>query len=739
MQIPTIKTIVFFILFFLISSVLFVFIIINFYDQNSFLNLIENNLISYINKKEYKKPYTNYNYSIININKKISSGDFKNLLFYINEINPEYIFLDINFDRLKDTIYKKEIEEYIEDQKNIFGIIYLLNKKGIKFSKNKIDKELFENTLNIKTKQNFIYANYLDKLRLKNIFLIKPEKIGFINNNYSIFNNNNIDILFKINNKYLLSAPFILFCEENNININQLQFEYTKIKYFNRIFYCDQKGRVSFIRKKIDRSNLIENINNFDEFENAFQSRQKIIDNLSSLKLFPSNSKGIKLYNDENKKINDVYNIQELDNKKQNELLTEAKDEALKWKSFKNVNQVKLRSKFIFIVQDDNYRWIPDFFYQKELLNNGLILKRIPLILIIISLIFIFLFLLVINYFTKNDFIQFFIIILLSLISLTFYFFLRIYFNIDFPFITTLLIIIYSYIAGVIIKKYNNSRWLKEVKSIYKGSISSQFAKKIAIFWKYKNWNLDSKQYLCSFLYIDKSAMLKADISEDDVEIIGAKNSEIESIIKNNNGIRNTFTPTEILCYFGNPPIYKNHLKNALNAVNEINNVQINLNNENLHLRQALHAKEEWFKFIKKGNQKYYTYFGNSINILSAMIQYAKLFDVTLIVSETIFKISKFKLPVRMLDRVKIEGIKGSIRLFELLSEDKFNENKKFYNYFHAGIKLYENKKWKEASAYFRQCLKIDKEDIPSKKYLDRCKNLLNSNIENWAPIYEIT
>lgn len=739
MQIPTIKTIVFFILFFLISSVLFVFIIINFYDQNSFLNLIENNLISYINKKEYKKPYTNYNYSIININKKISSGDFKNLLFYINEINPEYIFLDINFDRLKDTIYKKEIEEYIEDQKNIFGIIYLLNKKGIKFSKNKIDKELFENTLNIKTKQNFIYANYLDKLRLKNIFLINPEKIGFINNNYSIFNNNNIDILFKINNKYLLSAPFILFCEENNININQLQFEYTKIKYFNRIFYCDQKGRVSFIRKKIDRSNLIENINNFDEFENAFQSRQKIIDNLSSLKLFPSNSKGIKLYNDENKKINDVYNIQELDNKKQNELLTEAKDEALKWKSFKNVNQVKLRSKFIFIVQDDNYRWIPDFFYQKELLNNGLILKRIPLILIIISLIFIFLFLLVINYFTKNDFIQFFIIILLSLISLTFYFFLRIYFNIDFPFITTLLIIIYSYIAGVIIKKYNNSRWLKEVKSIYKGSISSQFAKKIAIFWKYKNWNLDSKQYLCSFLYIDKSAMLKADISEDDVEIIGAKNSEIESIIKNNNGIRNTFTPTEILCYFGNPPIYKNHLKNALNAVNEINNVQINLNNENLHLRQALHAKEEWFKFIKKGNQKYYTYFGNSINILSAMIQYAKLFDVTLIVSETIFKISKFKLPVRMLDRVKIEGIKGSIRLFELLSEDKFNENKKFYNYFHAGIKLYENKKWKEASAYFRQCLKIDKEDIPSKKYLDRCKNLLNSNIENWAPIYEIT
>ena len=120
------------------------------------------------------------------------------------------------------------------------------------------------------------------------------------------------------------------------------------------------------------------------------------------------------------------------------------------------------------------------------------------------------------------------------------------------------------------------------------------------------------------------------------------------------------------------------------------------------------------------------------------MIQYAKMFNITLIISETVFKLSNFKLPVRMLDRVRIEGIKGSIRLFELLTEEKYSGNKEFYNYFHAGLKLYENKKWKEAGAYFRQCLKIDNEDIPSKKYLERCKNLTGKNIENWNPIYEV-
>ena len=545
--------------------------------------------------------------------------------------------------------------------------------------------------------------------------------------------------MFKINNKYLLSAPFILFSKENNINLNQLNFDYSKIKYFNRIFYCDQKGRMSFIHKNIKRFDLGENIIFFEEFEDAFQSRQKIIENLRVINLFKSNSKGLKLYNDENKIIDEVYKLQELDNKKQNAILTEAKNEALKWKTFKNINNDKLNNKFIFIVQDDNYNWVSDFFYQEALLNHGLMLKRIPIIFILASLLLFFLVLILFNYFIKNDFLLFFIVIFLSVICFILYFLMRIYLKIDFPFLVIFLVIIYSYFGSIIIKTYNNKSWLKEVKSIYKGSISPQFAKKIAIFWKYKNWNLDSKQYLCTFLYIDKSMMLKKDISESNVEIIGAKNSEIESVIKNNNGIRNTFTPTEVLCYFGNPPIYKNHSQIAIRTVYEINNILININNETVQLRQALHSKEEWFKFIKKENQRYYTYFGNSINILSAMIQYAKLFNVTLIISETVFKLSKFKLPVRMLDRVKIEGIKGSLRLFELLTENQYNENKEFYNYFHAGLKLYENKKWKEAGAYFRQCLKIDKDDVPSRKYLDRCKNFINSNIENWNPIYEIT
>jgi hypothetical protein len=739
LQLPNIKTIIFFILFFLFSSIVFFFLIISFYDQNSFLNIIENNIITYVNNNKVKISPRNIKYNIININKKISSNDFKYLLYFIKEANPDNIFLDINFDRLKDNDEIIEIEKYLASNKKIFGILHLSNLKGIKFSKKAIDKELFTNTINIKSKYPFFYAYCLGKIRIKNIFSINPEKIGFINNNFSLFNNNNVDLLFKINNKYLISAPFLFFLRENGINLNQLKFEYTKINYFNRNFNYDQKGKASFIHRNIKRFDLIKDVNNFDEFEIALNSRKKIIDNLKLINLFNSKSTGFELYKEESKIIDEVYKIQDIDNSRQNELLTQAKNEALKWKAFKNVNLDKINKDYIFITQDDDYKWISDFFYQKNLFRYGLFLKKVPIILIVFFLLSLFLALILLNYYAKNNFFQFFIIFLLSTISLISYFFLRIYLFWDFPFIITFLVIIYSYMSSIIIKNFNNKAWVKEVKSIYKGSISSQFAKKIAFFWKYNNWNLDSKQYLCTFLFIDKSIMLTRDISEGDVEIIGAKNSEIESTIKKHNGIRNTFTPTEILCYFGNPPIIKNHAKIAIETVFEINKMVFNINNETVKLRQALHSKEEWFKFVKKGNQKYYTYFGNSINILAAMIHYAKLFNVTLIISETVFKLSKFKLPVRMLDRVKIEGIKGSLRLFELIPYEEYNQNKEFYNFFHAGLKLYENKKWKDAGAYFRQCLKINKEDNPSKIYLDRCKKLIMNSEDNWNPTYLIS
>ncbi len=741
MQTPTFKTIIFFIIFFIISAFFISFILIFIYDQNSYLNYIENKIISFLKIEQNNNANISLEkYIIVNFDKKISSNHFKNILYYLYESSPQYIYIDINFDGLKDTLFLNEISDYLSKNNNAIGIVFLKNKKGLILFENEIDKTSSDNFINIRSKYNFLFANYLDKLKINNIFSFKSNNIGFINENLFLFDNNNIDLLYKIRNKYIFSIPFIAYSKKNNIDINKIEFNYYRGNYSNKSILYDQKGRMSFAYININKLKNIQNIHNINEFEESFVNREIVINKLKSINLFNSSSKEIQLFKEENKVIENIYNFPELNDKNQNNILLEAKNDASKWKVFNNVNQGNIKNAIVFITENNNYNWIANFFYQKNLLNYGKNIIRIPIVIIILFSIITILILLLINYLIKNKIITIFYTLFLSLMVFSAYFLIRIYLLIDFPFSILFFIILYSYFASIIINNYNNNIWIKEVRTIYKGSISSQYTKKIATFWKYKNWSLDSKQYQCTFLYIDKSNMLKKDITENEVEIIGAKNSEIESIIKKNNGIRNTFTPTEILSYFGNPPIYKEHAQIAVDTALEINNVIISINNENIKLRQALHSKEEWFKFIKKENQRYYTYFGNSINILSSMIHYAKLFNASIIISESVYKLCKLNLPVRMLDRVTIEGIKGSIRLFELLTDENYSTNKDFYNYFHAGLKLYENKKWKEAGAYFRQCLKINKEDVPSRNYLDRCKNLINNkNIENWNPILDIS
>ena len=100
---------------------------------------------------------------------------------------------------------------------------------------------------------------------------------------------------------------------------------------------------------------------------------------------------------------------------------------------------------------------------------------------------------------------------------------------------------------------------------------------------------------------------------------------------------------------------------------------------------------------------------------------------------------SEKKLFVRPIDRIRIKNTTFSERLFELINDEDFKQKERILEHFHAGLKSFEQRKWKEAGEHFSQCLKIDKTDIPSAIYLQRCKNfILTSPKEDWNGVYEI-
>jgi len=120
------------------------------------------------------------------------------------------------------------------------------------------------------------------------------------------------------------------------------------------------------------------------------------------------------------------------------------------------------------------------------------------------------------------------------------------------------------------------------------------------------------------------------------------------------------------------------------------------------------------------------------------MDKVAKKFDVGAVISENSFKLANFEIPVRMLDRIRIKNVESTIRIFELLDQNQVDNNGDLYDYFHAGLKLFEAGKFEAASAYFRQCLKIKSTDAPSKIYLERCKIFIeNPPDKEWDFVYD--
>ncbi len=752
MPTPRVKFITIFIFYLIISVFIFFFITIFFYDQNSFLNNVENIFEDKINqlfKGKYKPlqdkivkintKKTN-KYLIINIQDKIDSEYFSNLIYFLYDSNIRYVILDVNFNMLLDSFNDENLKIFMNDNANFFGIVIIKNNKGIRFI-----PDIYANNTQIYRNFNLIkktgfpsfLTNFYGEIVLDNRFSISPEKIGCFSRTNNILDSNNIDILYKFDSKYLFSLPFLIYLNNNKIQFNNINFDYLKIYYTYKNIYYDQKARASF-RQNFDMKKNIKVVN-LKEWDIFFHSRLNIAKSMKNLQIINNNNIDFKNYKNQEDKINSIYEIKDLNNKEQNEILINAKNQASIWKGFKSVNSPELKDTYIFITQKNNYQWVYDFTYKYKIINYGINYLRIPIILIYLnSLLLILLFSLLLINIKKRILASILIFITLNIINLGLYLFLRIFQSIDFPFLLYFITSIYCIIFGTLLGNYYSNLWIKEVKAIYKGSISIKHTEIIANNWKNKKWEPSSKSYTCSFMQIDTSIFLKRDINEEYVEYIGLKVAEIEKIIKDNLGVRNTFTSSEILCYFGNPSHIKSHADIALKTADEINNLTIIPDSiENLTI--AIHSKDEWFRYIKKDNQKMYTYFGNSLFILSCMTRLAKEFNISVIISDSTYKLITHKENVRMLDRVKLSGIKGSIRLFEYIEKNKFSNDNNFYDYFHAGLKLFEKKKWEEAGAYFRQCLKINENDTPSIIYLRRCKDfIINPPDKDWDGIFEI-
>lgn len=220
-------------------------------------------------------------------------------------------------------------------------------------------------------------------------------------------------------------------------------------------------------------------------------------------------------------------------------------------------------------------------------------------------------------------------------------------------------------------------------------------------------------------------------------------------IILQNKAMLDKFIGDAIMAIFGAPLRNENHAyvacKTALELQDMLTNFYANPPSENYPVfttRIGINTGKFIIGNVGSKNRLEYTAIGDTVNLASRLEGVNKEFGTSIIINETTYEQAKGHIIARELDLIRVKGKTIPVKIYELLADlNNIHPNKDFQyvEVFHEALKHYRNQDWSQAIDSFNRVLSLKANDEPSKVYMNRIVNIMNSDIpQDWTGIYDL-
>jgi class 3 adenylate cyclase/HAMP domain-containing protein len=211
------------------------------------------------------------------------------------------------------------------------------------------------------------------------------------------------------------------------------------------------------------------------------------------------------------------------------------------------------------------------------------------------------------------------------------------------------------------------------------------------------------------------------------------------NIIMDRDGIVDKYIGDAIMAIFGAPIAHENDALASIlaglemsEALETFNKMQTELGAPEFRIGIGIH-----FGIVTVGNigcerKMNYTVIGDSVNLASRLEGLTKMYKEPILFSDSVYEKIKGQIPCRTIDRVAVKG--KSLGVPILTARRKISRVEQEGWKLHEGaVKLYYEKKFKEALAIFEKVHSLLPNDIASDRYVERCRRYIkNPPLADW-------